>query len=182
MTRATHARTRRWTLALGVLLAAGSAGGLGGCSRSDGPGLSDPALPTVGAPSAVSATDGASAAPAGATTSPDPGATSSLGLVAGFPTDVVPVLPGATVTASAVRAAGDRVDVSLSGTTTKSSKQVLDFYDRAFDAAGFERTEGRSLAPGTGGRVYARGDDVLVVAVAATGDTRTFSVGGTVGP
>jgi len=180
MTRATHARTPRWTVALGVLLAAGSAVGLGGCSN--GPGPSDPALPTVGAPTAVSATDGATAAPAGATASPDPGATSSLGLVAGFPTDVVPVLPGATVTASAVRAVGDRVDVSLSGTTAKTSKQVLDFYDRAFDAAGFERTEGRSLAPGTGGRVYARGDDVLVVAVAATGDTRTFSVGGTVSP
>ncbi|WP_088289356.1 hypothetical protein [Kineosporia sp. A_224] len=106
--------------------------------------------------------------------------TATAGLMAGFPTDVIPLLPGATVTASAVRTSGDRLEVSLSGTSTKSADAILAFYDKTFRKQGFESTDGRTLAPGTGGRIYARGDEVLLVAVEGAGARRSFSVGGTV--
>lgn len=121
---------------------------------------------------------GPSAQPA-AEPSARPSATSTIGLVDGFPTDLVPVLPGARVTSSAVSVRGGRVEVSLSGTTGRSRRAVLAFYGRALEKAGFTRARGEVLAPGTAGQVYARGDDVLVVAV-VDGARRSFSVGGTV--
>jgi hypothetical protein len=109
-----------------------------------------------------------------------PGGTATLGLLAAFPADAVPLPPGALVTASAVGAAGDRLEVSVSGTTTATAAAVVAFYDTAFAARGYTRRDGGTLAPGTAGRVYAKGDDVLVLAVTTSGAVRSFSVGGTV--
>lgn len=156
-------------------------------------GTTDPTDPTDGVASAepVAATTSAGTATGGAgtgtATDGAPGAggatgTATAGLIAGFPKDVIPVVPGATVTASAARRSGDRLEVSLSGTTAKySAQQVLAFYDRRFKAAGFTTADGgATIAPGTGGRIYARGDEVVVVAVAPADGLLSFSVGGTV--
>jgi hypothetical protein len=202
----TRAMTRPLT-AVGVLVVPALALVLAGCGGGTDSAVPGPTLPTVGAstssaaavepvvassdPSSSAASGGSSqdADPAGGTTptggapdavTPSGSGTATAGLVTDFPADVIPLLPGATVTASAVRTSGERLDVSLSGTSTKSADAILAFYDKTFRKQGFESTDGRTLAPGTGGRIYARGDEVLVVAVEGAGAKRSFSVGGTV--
>ncbi|MBI4943066.1 MAG: hypothetical protein HY830_20160 [Actinobacteria bacterium] len=201
--------TRRPVPALGALLAPALAPVLAvvlaGCGGGTDRAVPGPALPTVGASSssaagaasvetAVASSEGTTAGTTAGGASGDPtpvggapdavapsgSGTATAGLMAGFPTDVIPLLPGATVTASAVRTSGDRLEVSLSGTSTKSADAILAFYDKTFRKQGFESTDGRTLAPGTGGRIYARGDEVLLVAVEGAGARRSFSVGGTV--
>jgi hypothetical protein len=149
----------------------------------------EPALATTGATSSP-ATDGTTVDAAEATddtaTTGAPGAvgatgTATAGLVDGFPRDVLPVMPGAKVTASAVRTAGDRLELSLSGRTARSAADVLAFYDKALRAKGFTAAGGGpTIAPGTGGRIYARGDEVVVLAVTRADGAVSFSVGGTV--
>ncbi|WP_158220931.1 hypothetical protein [Kineosporia sp. R_H_3] len=178
---------------------------LAGCGSGTDRAVPGPTLPTVGAstssPAGAASVEPAVASSAGTTAgttpadpaveptpaggapdavAPSGSGTATAGLMAGFPTDVIPVLPGATVTASAVRTSGDRLEVSLSGTSKRSADTILAFYDKAFRKQGFESTDGRTLAPGTGGRIYARGDEVLLVAVEGAGARRSFSVGGTV--
>ena len=200
----THIFRSATVLAVGGLLATA----LAACGSGTDRAVSGPTTPpastagaaSTGTPAASPAdgsTDGVASgepvvattpgAPAASATDRAPGAggasgTATAGLIAGFPKDVVPVVPGATVTASAARRSGDRLEVSLSGTTAKySARQVLGFYDRAFKAKGFTTADGgATIAPGTGGRIYARGDEVIVVAVARADGVLSFSVGGTV--
>jgi hypothetical protein len=194
--------TRRPVPALGALLAPVLAVVLAGCGSGTDRAVPGPGLPTVGVSTsspaasvepAVASSEGTTAGTASGATSGDPtpggapdavapsgSGTATAGLMTGFPTDVIPLLPGATVTASAVRTSGDRLEVSLSGTSTRSADAILAFYDKTFRKQGFESTDGRTLAPGTGGRIYARGDEVLLVAVEGAGARRSFSVGGTV--
>ncbi len=122
----------------------------------------------------------ASGASGGAQPGATPSGTATVGLVAGFPTDLVPIPPKATVTASAVRNAGDRLELSLSATTKAPAKDILVWYDKRFRAQGFTPADGKTIAPGTGGRIYARGDEVILLAVNDAGGLRSFSVGGTV--
>jgi hypothetical protein len=102
--------------------------------------------------------------------------------VAGFPTRMVPVPPGATVTASAVEPAAGVLKVSLTGTSPASVQQILDFYHSTLLGEGFTATSGNVLPAGASGAAYSRGGDteLLIVAVADDGVRRSFSIGGTV--
>jgi hypothetical protein len=121
-----------------------------------------------------------------ATTSAPPGAAATEAatgaIVHAFPTTLLPLPPGAKVTASAVQRHDAVLDVSLSGTTPAAAAAVLDFYARTLGKAGFSQTKGSVLPPGAVGLAFSRGDgrELLVVAVADRGGLRSFSVGGTV--
>ncbi len=172
---------RKALLGVALLLGLAVLVGVVSCTRG-----TDRAVPgPTAAPVAGTVPTGTTARPAGApdgstTALSTPSGTATAGLVTGFPTDVVPVPPGARVTASAVRAAGTLLEVSLSGTSSAPSEEVLAFYDKAFRARGLTPSTRGTLAPGADGRVYVRGEEVLVVAVDDADGARSFSVGGTV--
>ena len=105
-------------------------------------------------------------------------------LVRDFPTEVIPVMPGATVTGSAVSDSGGLRQVSLSGTTTQSLAAVVAYYRHRLGLAGFAvegkaapitlRTRRADIALGR-----SDGSEVLIIAVVDAGALRSFSVGGT---
>ena len=110
-----------------------------------------------------------------------PVAATAGALVPGFPSSLLPLPPGAAVTASGVQRREDLLEISMSATTTAGVKQVLDFYAKALGRAGFSRTGGNMLPPGAVGLAFTRdgGRELLVVAVVDRGAQRSFSVGGT---
>lgn len=103
-------------------------------------------------------------------------------LVAGFPADLVPVPPGASVTSSAVEPTGDGRQVSLTGTSTASAKKILAFYRGTLTEAGFTVARGSVLPSGVTGTAFSRHgeQELLLLAVTDTGGRRSFSIGGTV--
>lgn len=121
---------------------------------------------------------------AGAATRSAPPATQAATgrLVSGFPSRLLPLLPRATVTASAVQRHEDVAEVSLSATTPTSAKKVLAFYAETLTKAGFTKTDGSMLPPGAVGLAFSRagGRELIVVAVVDRGALSSFSVGGTV--
>lgn len=111
---------------------------------------------------------------------PTEAATGSL--VRGFPSQLLPLPPGVTVTASAVQRHEELMDVSVSATTPAPAKEVLSFYSATLTKAGFSQTKGSVLPVGAAGLAFSRdgGKELVVVAVADRGSDRSFSVGGTV--
>jgi hypothetical protein len=104
-------------------------------------------------------------------------------IVDGFPS-VVPIPPGARITGSAVQDRPDRPGVrgvSVTGTSTTSTKDLLAFFRGRLRKAGFTATDDSLLPAGASGAAYGRGPgELLLVAVVDLGAERSFSIGGTV--
>jgi hypothetical protein len=102
-------------------------------------------------------------------------------LVADFPA-VVPLPPGAQVTASAVEPHGDLLAVSVTGTTRQSVAALLAFIRTRLIRAGFAATDDSLLPHGASGAAFGRhgGAEMLILAVVDRGAERSFSIGGTV--
>jgi len=101
-------------------------------------------------------------------------------LVEGFPVDVIPVVPDATITVSSVVPLEGARMVSLSGTTTVPADQVLGFYRTSLVGQGFvETAAGQPAGFPTATFSRANGADLIVVAVSTVAGVQTFTVGGT---
>jgi hypothetical protein len=102
-------------------------------------------------------------------------------LVTGFPS-VVPLPPGAHVTASAVQPRGDLLAVSVTGTSRQPLAALLHFIRTRLIRVGFTATDNSLLPPGASDAAFGRqgGAEMLIVAVVDRGDERSFSIGGTV--
>lgn len=177
---------------------AGLAATVAGCSSEEGDGLSfgdasattsAPATsPSTGSPSP--STDGSTATPTAPATPTGPATpTSSPGVgigevVEGFPTDLVPVLPGSQVSLSNVARDGGRVTLALAGTTTQATvDEVIAFYTEALEAKGFAATRTQA-PPGTAVVAFSRGQDareLLTLTVTDSSAARSYTIGGQVG-
>lgn len=115
--------------------------------------------------------------PADPSTSPTGVATGSL--AKGFPTDVIPLLPGSTITVSTVSEVNGARTVSLSGTTPTPAEEVLAFYRTSLVGQGFAETAG-GQAVGFPTSTFSRGNgaDLLVIAVSTVNGVQTFTIGG----
>ncbi|SDQ78864.1 hypothetical protein [Quadrisphaera sp. DSM 44207] len=196
--RTRRAAARTAAAAAALLLAAGCSGGAeapeaSATASATSPASTSTAPSTSASPStAPSASASASASASGGTASEAPpaeqGATASQttpgtgssagGVVEGFPTDLVPVLPGATVTSTSAVPVGDLQQVSLTAATTAPAEEVLAFYRERLLAAGFAET------PNAQGATFTRGggQEDLRVAVVSAGGQQQFTVGGTIAP
>jgi hypothetical protein len=185
-------RYRRGTLlvsgfALAVPLALGACGGSSAepAATATGTGTSAAApstSPGTGAPGAP-ATTGPGSSGAGTDGAPAPSGQDSaaLTLVPGFPTALVPLPPGARVTSSAVQPSGALTQVSLTGTTSAEPKEIVAFYRDKLTSAKFTVAPEAVLPAGVTSMAFSRGkDEILVLAVASDGGTRSFSIGGAV--
>lgn len=142
---------------------------------------------TAGASATASASVPASASASASAGSggTDPDVTSAVGeVVDGFPDDVVPVLPGATITLCAVSRTDDGLQIGLSGTTSRTMAQVMAYYRAQLETAGFASDAASPVVAGddqltvTLGR--SEGAEIVVVTVVDEGEVRSFSVGGTI--
>jgi len=170
--------SRSLLAAAGLAVAATCAGCTG-----DGGTEVDLTTPRGGASAALedSTAEPTATQPTAATPSGDPSA-SVGGLVLGFPSDLLPLYPGAEVVLSGAAPAADgRLQVSLAGRTGDGADSVVDFYRRALTAAGFTEAP---PAPGQGATTaaFARtgGAEVVTVAVVSSGGQQQFTVGGSI--
>lgn len=186
-----------WSAArLGALpVAVALALALAGCSAGGGEPVD--VTPTTSAsepPSPASPTSGTGSgpeAPSPTTSAPSDGASPQAsasdvsvgGVVAGFPTDVLPVPQGAQVLLTSAVPAGDQLQVSLSGRTAAPPESVLETYRASLTGAGFAESPSAG-APGALASTFTRGEGAELVSVAvvpdAQGGSATFTVGGTV--
>jgi hypothetical protein len=99
-------------------------------------------------------------------------------LVAGYPADLIPPSPGATVTSTSVASAENRLQVTLTASTSMAPAAVLDFYRVSFAANNLVD----SVAPAASGSsalLFSRGADTVLLSVTPTGDGGTaYSVFG----
>lgn len=168
------------TLALAVALA----GALAGCSGGGGEPVDVTPTTTSGTSSTSTAADPAPSED-GASASPAPSASdvSVGGVVAGFPSDLLPLPEGAEPLLTSAVPTGDKLQVSLSGRTAAPPESVLETYRASLAQAGFAESPSAG-APGALASTFTRSDgaEVVTVAVVPDGGSSTFTVGGTVAP
>ena len=168
---------RACTVASTIVLLAGC--GLGPFSQGGG---ADDSSALASAGPAVSSPEPAAESPL---LSDELDPSSTVGMLApGFPSDLLPVPPGAQVLVSSVDPVGDSDDayeVSLNLRTTLDASAVIDLYRQSLLAAGF--TEAEQTAPAVAlaaQSTFTRsaGDELLVIGVLDRDDLRTVTIGG----
>jgi hypothetical protein len=96
-------------------------------------------------------------------------------LVAGFPTSIISLPPGAKVESSAIATEGDHMQVTIVASSASSEDKVLSYFDGVFTDLGLRGAETQS-ASGTRTTTWSSGSDSIVVATTADGDVTRFSV------
>ena len=160
-----------------VLLLAGCSGG-----SDDGPSArtSASAAPSADAtaePSADPSAEPTAQAPAETPALP-PG--SAVGeVVEGYPVDLLPPLPDATVRLTSAVPAGEELQVSLVAATPTPPDAVVAFYRDRLVPAGFAESAGPA---GATGATFVRGGgrEVVTVAVVSADGQQQYTVGGTI--
>lgn len=161
--------TRRAGLAS---LAAATALALAACSST-----APSALPESTTPAAATA----SAVPAGPSPSASPGTTSTVGgLVPGFPQNLLPLMPGATVVSSSFDKTTSPATAALVATTKATPAAVLAFYTKSLTGQGFKAVPGDAVGS-VASKDFVRGDSETVnVSVVPSGGVATFTIGANV--
>lgn len=141
-----------------------------------------PAAPEVATPSSASsqATGQPSAtAPASPSASPDTSATVGA-LVAGFPQQLLPLMPGASIVSSSFDRSATPATVALVGSITGQPAAVVEFYTSALEAQGFKAVPGETVGA-VASKDFVRGDNETVnLAVVETAGVSTFTIGANV--
>lgn len=111
-------------------------------------------------------------------TEPLPKTASATGkLVAGFPTKVISVPSGTKIVSSSISTQGDRMQLSLVGTSPASVGDVQSYFQGTFSTLGLTAAVTPS-APGTVATTYSRGSDRITVTTAAGSDGTQLTVFG----
>ncbi|MEA5456875.1 hypothetical protein SPF06_19305 [Sinomonas sp. JGH33] len=131
------------------------------------------------APSSASSIASASAS---ATPSGSSSATVNA-MVPGFPTQLIPIMPGATPLSTSYDASANPQAASLVASTSSTSDQILDFYSKAFTAQGFTAVAKTKVGT-TDSQDFVRsgGKETINVAVVVVNGRTTFTVGASVAP
>lgn len=132
---------------------------------------------TGGTAASSQATDSASAA---ATASPSPAAPPVTELVAGFPSSVLVLMPGAMIEASSIEKSEPLSTASVTASVTATSAEVLEFYTGSFTRQGFTAQPGDSV-DGIPSKTFLRagGQESVTVSVVQSGAKATFTLGAT---
>lgn len=154
---------------------------LAACSGS-GTGTGTAGTPTTTGTAVPQSTASQSTASQGTTTAPGTGP-AKAGLVAGFPSTVLPLMPGAVLEVSSLEKAEPVSTASLTATVTATPAAVLDFYTASFAAQGFTAQPGDAV-DGTPLKTFLRADgqEIVTVSVVQSADTATFTLGATLLP
>ncbi len=93
-------------------------------------------------------------------------------LVAGYPTRVLPLVPGSDVVTSGMTSEGSRLQVTLTATTPRSVDRVLLHHRLRLTRLGF--VEGDVVSPGE--ITFTRGPSSVAVSVSRDGTTTSYAV------
>ena len=153
-------------------LAAGAALALSACSGGPAaPGTTSSASPTATQPTVT-----ASASP-----SASPNTSATVGaLVAGFPQQLLPLMPGATVVSSSFDKASSPATAALVATVGAAPSAVIDFYTKALEAQSFKAVPGDAVGA-VASKDFVRGDNETVnLSVVEASGVATFTIGANV--
>ncbi|MEZ2388737.1 hypothetical protein AB6813_04170 [bacterium RCC_150] len=142
-----------------------------------------------GLPPAGSASHGSEPASSGSTPSASPtgsgsaspGASATVGaLVPGFPQQLIPLMPQATIESSSFDKNTSPASVALVGVVSAPADSVIAFYTSAFTAQGFKEVPGSSVG-NIKSKDFLRGDNETVnISVVEAGGKSTFTIGANV--
>ncbi|KQR00739.1 hypothetical protein ASF72_13885 [Arthrobacter sp. Leaf141] len=154
--------------------AAGAALALAACSPT--PSGSPAPSPSDSSPAAA---ETAATAPPSPSASPNTSATVGA-LVAGFPQQLLPLMPQATVQSSSFDRASTLATVGLVATVNAPAAAVVDFYTKALEPQGFKAVPGDAVA-GQPSKDFVRGDNETVnLSVVEKAGVSTFTIGANV--
>ncbi|WP_156144118.1 hypothetical protein [Sinomonas humi] len=156
---------------------------LAGCSDSGTASAQATASPAASATPSPTATDAASPT-ASASDTPSSSASSTVNaLVPGFPTKVIPIMPGSTPLSTSYDATTTPAKASLIASTSSASAQILSYYSGQFTSQSFT-----AVAPTKVGTtdsqdfVRSNGKETVNVAVVTVDGRTTYTVGASVNP
>jgi len=162
-----------------AVLAAGTLLALAACTPA-APGTDtaakSSASPTEGAPSTAQPSTTAPPSP-----SAEPGTSATVGaMVAGFPQQLLPLMPGAKVVSSSFDTTTAPATAALVGNIASPAADVLAFYTKELEAQGFKAVPGDTVGA-VPSKDFLRGDNETVnIAVVEAAGVYTFTIGANV--
>jgi hypothetical protein len=100
--------------------------------------------------------------------------------VEGFPQQLLPLMPGATVVSSSFDKASAPATAALVGTVAAPTAAVLDFYTKALEGQGFKAVPGESVGA-VASKDFVRGDNETVnLSLVEAAGVATFTIGANV--
>lgn len=122
-------------------------------------------------------------APASKDSSASPSPSATVGaLVEGFPSKLLPLMPGAKVVSSSFDKTGTPATAAIVGSVGAPAADVLAFYTKELEAQGFKAVPGESVETVTS-KDFLRGENETInVAVVHNGGVSTFTIGANVSP
>jgi hypothetical protein len=101
-------------------------------------------------------------------------------MVAGFPQQLLPLMPGAKVVSSSFDKTTVPATVALVGNIASPAADVLAFYTKELEAQGFKAVPGETV-DAVPSKDFLRGDnDTVNIAVVETAGVYTFTIGANV--
>ncbi|WP_411376146.1 hypothetical protein ACLH0K_07400 [Arthrobacter sp. MPF02] len=154
-------------------LAAGAVLALAACSPSQ-------SAPAPAASSAMPATTQPTVT-ASASPSASPNTSATVGaVVEGFPQQLLPLMPGASVVSSSFDKASVPATAALVATVGAPPAAVIDFYSKALEAQGFKAVPGEAVGS-VASKDFVRGDNETVnLSVVEASGTATYTIGANV--
>ncbi|WP_309109122.1 hypothetical protein [Arthrobacter sp.] len=162
-----------------ALLAVGAVLALAACTSTPGnPAQSSSPAPS---PSTAAETPSTAAVPSDAAGSATASATVGA-VVEGFPSALLPLMPGATVISSSFDKSSIPANVALVASVQAQPAAVVEFYSASLEGQGFKAVPGDSVGSVVS-KDYIRGTNETVnLAVVEAGGTSTFTLGANVAP
>lgn len=159
---------------VGLALVASTALALAACS----PTPSGSPAPTVSGSTSA-------AAPSTVTASPSPSASPNTSatvgaVVAGFPTQLLPLMPESTVVSSSFDKATTPVTAALVATNRTTAATVVDFYTKALEAQGFKAVPGDSVGAIVSKDFVRNDSETVNISVVEAAGVSTFTIGANV--
>lgn len=161
-----------------ALLATGAIVALAACTPM--PGSDQPSSPASASPAT------ATAGPAPTPEAPGKGsatASSTIGaLVEGFPSGLLPLMPGATVISSSFDKSSTPANAALVASIPGPPAPVMEFYTGIFEAQGFQAVPGEAVG-GVASKDFVRGtNEIISLTVVEVAGTSTINLGANVAP
>nr|WP_284979531.1 hypothetical protein [Arthrobacter sp. fls2-241-R2A-200] len=176
-----------------ALLAASLAVAVAACTpQPSGSAAPSSAGATTSSPSPKSTTSGSASASASPSSSASPGssssgspvpsATATVGaLVAGFPQQLIPVMPATSVRSSSFDKTNSPATVALVGAVKAPPESVVDYYKTSLEAQGFKVVPGPEAVGAVTSINFIRGDNETVnVSIRQKEGVSTFTIGANV--
>ncbi|WP_307794431.1 hypothetical protein [Arthrobacter cavernae] len=164
------------------MLAVGVAVAVSACSpAAPGGSATSPSTASVTTAAPSPSASQPSGQPAATPSAPVAGATAAVGeLVAGFPQQLIPLIPGVTVQSSSYDKNSSPASAALVGRVQGTASAVAAFYTKAFEDQGFKAIPGDAVGDVTT-KDFLRGDiETVNVSITEIDGMATFTIGANV--